>query len=280
MRLKLIICLIAVTSICAVQAAEKTYTNLPVLNPIIASSPRETGQSDFQWQGAVAAGRAIEVIGIFGNIRAEATAGSEVEVVANKHARRSNPDEVQIRMIKHEGGVTICAVYPRGEAGEPNDCQPGGGNSHTHNNDVRVDFTVRVPAGVRLVARTVDGDVDAVSLGGDVEACSVLGSIRISTSRYARAKTVTGSITASLGDANWPGQVEFETVTGEITLRLPAGSNTELHAESTTGNISTEFPLTIQGSLNRQEVNGTIGNGGRKLVLKTITGPIKLLRST
>ena len=280
MRLNQIICLVAVIGICAVQSAEKTYSHLSWPNSNTVSSPSETGLNDFQWQGAVAAGRAIEIIGIFGNIRAEATAGSEVEVVANKHARRSNPDEVQIRMLKHSGGVTICAVYPRGDAGEPNDCQPGGGNSHTHNNDVRVDFTVRVPAGVRLVARTVDGDVDAVSLGSDVEACSVLGSIRISTSRYARARTVTGSIVASLGDANWPGKIEFETVTGEITLRLPASSNTELHAESTTGNISTEFPLTVQATLNRQEMNGTIGNGGRKLVLKTITGPIKLLRAT
>ena len=280
MRLNRIIWLVVVAGICTVQAAEKTYNYLPVPSPSAVSSPRETGQNDFQWHGAITAGSAIEINGIFGNIRAEATSGREVEVVANKHARRSNLDEVQIRILKHDGGVTICAVYPRGEPGEPNDCQPGGGNSHTHNNDVRVDFTVRVPSSVRLVARTVDGDVDAASLNGDVEASSVLGNIRISTAGYARARTITGSITASLGDANWPGQIEFETITGEITLRLPARANTELHAESISGVISTEFPLTIQGSVNRQEMNGTIGNGGRKLVLKTISGPIKLLRAT
>ncbi len=280
MRLNRIICLVAVTGICTVQAAEKTDNHLPGPNPITVSSPREIGQNDFHWQGVVAPERAIEINGIKGNIRAEATSGSEVEVVANKHAGRSNPDDVQIRVLKHDGGVTICAVYPRGDPGEPNVCVPGGGSSHTHNNDVRVDFTVRVPSGVRLVARTVDGDVEAASLDGNVEASSVLGSIRISTAGYARAKTVTGSITASLGNANWPGQIEFETITGEITLSLPAKSNTELHAESISGIISTEFPLTIQGSVNRQEMNGTIGNGGRKLVLKTISGPIKLLRAT
>jgi hypothetical protein len=280
MRISRIICLVAVTGICTAQAAEKTYSYFPASNPSTVSSPREIGPNDFQWHGVVAVGRAIEINGIFGNIRAEATSGSEVEVVANKHARRSNPDEVQIRMLKHDGGVTICAVYPRGEPGEPNDCQPGGGNSHTHNNDVRVDFTVRVPAGVRLIARTVDGDVDAASLDGNVEACSVLGSIRISTAGYARARTITGSITATLGNANWPGQIEFETITGEITLKLPANLNTELHAESTTGNITTEFPLTVQGSATRQSMNGSIGNGGRKLLLKTISGPIRLLRAT
>ena len=279
-RLNRIICLVAVTGICTVQAAEKTYDRLRGPDPSAVMRSRATGQNDFQWQGRVAAGRAIEINGIFGNIRAEATSGSEVEVIANKHSRRSNPDEVQIRVLNHDGGVTICAVYPRGDPGEPNDCHPGGGNSHTHNNDVRVDFTVRVPSDVRLVARTVDGDVDAESLNGEVEACSVLGNIRISTAGYARAKTVTGSITASLGDANWPGQIAFETITGEISVKLPANLNTEVHAESTVGNISTEFPLTVQGSLNRQAMNGTIGNGGRKLVLKTISGPIRLLRAT
>lgn len=277
MRLNRIICLVAVTGIFMVQAA---HSHLRLPNPSSVSSPREIGQNDFHWQGVVASGRAIEINGIKGNIRAEAASGSEVEVVANKHAGRSNPDEVQIRTVKHDGGVTICAVYPRGDPGEPNQCVPGGGSSHTHNNDVRVDFTVRVPAGVRLIARTVDGDVEATSLDDNIEAYSVLGNLRISTAGYARARTITGSITASLGNANWPGQIEFETITGEITLKLPANSNTELHAESTTGNITTEFPLTVQGSATRQSMNGAIGNGGRRLILKTITGPIKLLRAT
>ncbi len=280
MRINLILCLIAVVSICAAQAADSTYSFLPGPNPFAVSNERDIAQNDFAWQGQILAGRALEINGIFGNIRSEATSGSQVEVVASKHARRSNPNEVQIRVLKHEGGVTICAVYPRGEPGEPNECQPGGGNSHTHNNDVRVDFTVRVPSGVRLVARTVDGDVDAASLHGEVEATSVLGNIRISTAGYARAKTVTGSITASLGNANWPGQIEFETITGEISLKLPADLNTEVHAESTTGNISTDFPLTVQGSLTRKAMNGIIGSGGRKLLLKTISGPIKLMRAT
>ena len=278
MRITRIICLVAVTGICLVQAAEtRSYLALP--NPSAASSPRVMAQNEFHWQGAITPGGAIEINGIFGSIRAEATSGSEVEVVAIKHAKRSNPDEVQIRMLKHDGGVTICAVYPRGDPGEPNVCEPGGGKSHTHNNDVRVDFTVRVPSGVRLIARTVDGNVEAALLDGNVEAYSVLGNIRISTAGYARAQTITGSITASLGNANWPGQIVFETITGEITLTLPARSNTELHAESITGVISTEFPLTVQASVGPRGMNGTIGNGGRRLLLKTINGDIKLLRA-
>ena len=61
-------------------------------------------------------------------------------------------------------------------------------------NDVSVRFTVRVPAGVRFVARTVNGDVAAEGLTGDVQATTVNGGVRLSTAGQADAETVNGSI--------------------------------------------------------------------------------------
>ena len=268
MSIRKIICLLAVVGI-FVAAANKAF-----------SSPSETQQNDFRWHGLVTAGQAIEINAIYGKITAEATSGSEVEVTAKKSSQLSNPDEVQIRNIQHSGGVTICAVYPSEDPKQPNECRPGDGKSHVHNNDVRVDFMVKVPAGVRLIARSVNGDIVASSLGGNIEAYSALGNIRISTTGYAQAKTVSGSITAFLGSADWSGQIQFESITGEIAVRLPAASNTELHAESVTGKISTEFPVTVQDSVNHHDMNGVIGSGGRKLVLKTLSGAITLQRES
>ena len=64
----------------------------------------------------------------------------------------------------------------------------------SRNNDVKVDFTVIVPAGVAFVGRTVNGGVKAIDLTGDVEARTVNGNITLATGGYARAKTVNGSI--------------------------------------------------------------------------------------
>lgn len=246
------------------------------------SLPRNARKGDFSFREAVAPGRVIEVKGEYGSIRAEPASGSEVEVTAVKHSARSNPAEVQIRTVRHAGGVTICAVYPSADPTRPNTCGPGDTSSHVHNNDVRVDFIVRVPAGVRLVARNVEGDIEVSSLGGNVEAYSSGGNIRISTAGYARATTVTGSITASMGRADWAGQLGFETSTGEITLRLPGGTGAEVHAESITGDISTEFPLTVHaaapGAPPARSIDGVIGSGGRKLRLKTVSGAIRLER--
>ena len=53
---------------------------------------------------------------------------------------------------------------------------------------MNVDFVVKVPAGVRLVARTVNGAVEASGLTGDVDAETVNGSVKIETSGVARGR--------------------------------------------------------------------------------------------
>ena len=45
-------------------------------------------------------------------MRAEPSGSNEVEVVAEKRAKRDNPEDVRIEVVPHAGGVTICAVYP------------------------------------------------------------------------------------------------------------------------------------------------------------------------
>ncbi len=192
----------------------------------LALVPRAaTGQSEFHWKGKVAPGKAIEIKGVNGDVRAVAGSG-DVEVTAVKHARRSDPDEVKIEVVQHEDGVTICAVYPS-DGRRENSCDAGdGGHMNVRDNDVTVDFTVRVPAGVRFVGRTVNGDVGAADLTGDVEANTVNGSIRISTAGYAEAQTVNGEIVASLGRATWSNALEFRTVNGGITLDLPRRPST------------------------------------------------------
>lgn len=263
-----------------VSAHEKEAPALALFEPRgVVPERRVAGEDEFRWNGRVASGRTIEIKGINGDVRAEPSSGSEVEVVANKHARRSNPSEVQIKVIEHDGGVTICAVYPSSDPNRPNECTVGDHwSSHTHNNDVTVDFTVRVPTGISFVGRTVNGDVETGALLGDVEAFTVNGSINVSARGYAVAKTVNGSITAAMGSADWPCALEFETVNGGITLNLPAALNTKLNAETLNGDISTDFPVTVEGRFNRHRLNGTIGDGKYQLTLKTINGSINMRR--
>src|SRR5438046_7286806 len=215
----------------------------------LALVPREAGaQGEFHWKGKVAPGKAIEIKGVHGDDRAEAGSG-DMEVSAGKHARRSDPDEVKIGVVQHGDGVRVCAVYP--SAGRrDNSCEAGDdGHMNVRDNDVTVDFPVRVPAGVRFLGKTVNGEVEAAVGSSDVEATTVNGSIRISTTGYAEAQTVNGEIVASLGRATWSDALEFRTVNGGITLDLPAGLSTEVRAKTVNGDIQTDFRLMVTGRL-------------------------------
>src|SRR3989449_9251216 len=97
---------------------------------------------------------------------------------------------------------------------------------NVRDNDVTVDFTVRVPAGVRFLGKTVNGEVEAAVGSSDVEATTVNGSIRISTTGYAEAQTVNGEIAASLGRATWSDALEIRTVNAGRPRAPPARSST------------------------------------------------------
>lgn len=237
---------------------------------------------EFNWSGVVAPGLAVEIKGVNGDITAESASTNEVQVTATKKSRRSDVNSVQIKVVPHAGGVTICALYPD-EDGTTGSCEPGSrsrntdsGNRHVRNNDVKVDFVVRVPQQVAFIGRTVNGGISAGSLSGNVITHTVNGSIKISTSGYAEAKTVNGGIFAKLGSATWPNSLEFTSVNGEIVLELPAGVSTEVEAQTLNGSISSDFPLNVTSMKDLKHLKGIIGGGGRQLLLKTLNGSINL----
>lgn len=243
------------------------------------------GQESFSWQGRLNAGQAVEIKGVNGSVRAVGYGGNQVEVVATKKGERSDPKSVEIRVVEHAGGVTICAVYPSNDPSRPNQCLPGkSGRMDVDDNDVEVNFNVRVPAGVRFIGHSVNGGVEANGIGSDVEASTVNGSINISASGIAEASTVNGSIKALMGSAIWPGDLRFNTVNGSITLDFPSGLSADVRAETLNGDLTSDFPMNVQsaeeGRRGRpKRISATIGSGGRAIVLKTVNGDIRLRRA-
>ena len=248
-----------------------------LLSAAVAASTASAATEDFSWEGRVAPGQAVEIKGISGDVDAGPASGDRVLVTAVKRGRRSDPASVQVKVVEHAGGVTICAVYPTPSGKPANDCQPGeGGRMSSNNNDVSVRFTVRVPAGVRFVGRTVNGDVAAEGLSGDVQATTVNGGVRLSTAGQAEAETVNGSITAAVGQADGSEALTFKTVNGSITVELPAAANADLRATTVNGTIDSDFSLHGPTRISRRSLSGTIGSGGRQLALETVNGSIRI----
>jgi hypothetical protein len=244
---------------------------------MLGGASRAVAQTDFQWHERLAPGQTIEIKGINGDVQATASSSGDVEVTATRSARRSNPADVRIEVVRHAGGVTICAVYPTVPGRQPNRCEPGGnGSSNTRDNDTVVHFDVRVPYGVGFVGRTVNGEINGESLQGDAEAHTVNGSVRLTTAGLAMASTVNGSVNVTMGRADWPNGASFKTVNGGITLTLPSIFDAELNAAVLNGSIRSDFPVSVTSRVTPRTLSGRIGNGGQELNLSTVNGSITL----
>ena len=258
-----------------------------LLNPIVlvagvwlAAAAYTAAATDFEWTGQLAPGQNIEIQGVNGSIRASAAPGGNILVTAVKTpGRRNNASEVRIETVASTGGVTVCAIYPS-PAGQPaNECRAGGrGRNDSRDNDTIVDFTVQVPAGIGLLAQTVNGSIDGEGLQGDVVGTTVNGSVNLSTTGSARATTVNGSINAAMGRAVWPNGGKFTTVNGDVTLRLPAAVNANVRLSTVSGGIRSDFPLTIDSNPGAKRADGVLGGGGQRLEVTTVNGGISLLR--
>lgn len=233
-----------------------------------ARASRQEG--DFSWTGELRAGQILEVVGVNGPVTAVAASGTRAEVRAAKRARRSDPAEVRIEVVEHAEGVTLCAVYP----GRDNSCEPGGGRNEVRDNDVQVAFEVRVPAGVRFHGATVNGGVDVRGLDAEVRARSVNGDVELSTTGPAQARTVNGSIRATLGSL--ASGLEFETVNGGIDLDVPDDAGADVEARWVNGGLQTDLPLLLRGTISRRRAEGTLGGGGPRLALTTVNGSIRI----
>jgi len=235
---------------------------------------------DFHWQGSLKAGQTLEVIDTNGEIDANRASGDTARVEGR---RGGSPDDhdMFIEVVEYGDGATICAVYAREKA--PGRCHRGGVSSESgdwwHGRRAKISFDVQVPRGVKLNAMTTNGRVHCLNLDSVVQAATTNGDVEVSTSEWASARTTNGGVRVSMGNAKWSGELELETTNGSVDVTLPASAEFQVHAATTNGGISSDFPVTVQGRFGPKSLSGTVGGGGRELRLATTNGGIDLKKS-
>jgi hypothetical protein len=129
-----------------------------------------------------------------------------------------------------------------------------------------------------LRAETVSGDLRAESVTGDVEATSVSGDVRLVNvvSKDVRTETVSGEI-GYTGSIESGGKYSFESHSGTLRLNIPRGSGAQFSVETFSGDVSTDFPVTIPANTRgRREgrVEFTLGDGRARVTAQTFSGSI------
>ena len=248
--------------------------------PAADAQERSTGR-DFSWDGRIPSGRWLYVRNLNGAVRVERATGDRAEVTAVKRWRRGNPEEVRIetrRIGGDDGDVIICAFW-NGDATCDEDGYHSRGNRERRrdrDNDTSVEFTVRLPAGVRIAASTINGSVRVDGATSEVDASTVNGQVTaISTGGPVRASTVNGDIEARMRELG-TGDLEYSTVNGSIEIEVPSNLDAELDMRTVNGSLSADFPITLQGRVNPRRIRATIGKGGRRIKLETVNGSVEL----
>jgi lia operon protein LiaG len=67
-------------------------------------------------------------------------------------------------------------------------------------------------------------------------------------------------------------------VSGDIRLEVPKGFGADLSLTTVSGDIDSDFPITLGGSnrWSRRRVDARIGDGGRRLDVSTVSGDLRL----
>jgi hypothetical protein len=128
----------------------------------------------------------------------------------------------------------------------------------------------------------LDGDFEMQP--DDLRASSITGPFRLDTkSKAVHLDDVSGEIHIQNRNATIELQpklplapIDVNNVHGDIRLNVPASAGFQLNAESTGGDINTDFNLQVDNERRNSSVHGSVGKGGPLVTLKSDHGTIEI----
>lgn len=128
----------------------------------------------------------------------------------------------------------------------------------------------------KIRINTVSGDIKGMHLTGDVHLNTVSGGVDFDQSDLPSisASTVSGDLNMEtpLGE----GPYKFNSVSGDLTLKLPPDSHCSAELQSMSGALSIRFPVTSVLHQNGRHLSDIQG-GGVKLSLQSVSGDMQII---
>ncbi len=241
------------------------------------------GAQDTRFERTMPSGDRLELSNINGTIRVTQGTSRKAEITVTKRVKSGDGNLVKAILEEGDGFVHVCTVYLNRD---PNRSTCRGGNNNDSDKDrrfehfdVQLDYVVVLPAGVKLDAESVNGDISIRGVDTPASVSTVNGKIDFDGVGAHRLETVNGSITGRFSSSGWSGDLALETVNGSIELSLPADFGADIRGQTVNGGIDFgEFPVTMRGKWGPKTFSGKIGSGGRSVSIETVNGSVKLLR--
>ena len=255
---------------CDIQAGENGHFSVDIAS----------GKATDTWSRTytVAAGGRFELINVNGRITAESTDGKDV-VVEGKRTAKGRSDEAakellgKLEIREEVGGSTV-----RVESRPPRTSGFGGHE---------IEWTVKVPKGLTVDLRTINGGVRLDGLSGEIHAKTTNGGVKGQNiiPETLEASSVNGGIEIELGaPLDSTDSVEISTVNGGASLQMPSESKATITARAVNGGVRVndldikqdEEPHEFE---RKRRLNGTMNGGGAKVSISTTNGGVRLSRN-
>ncbi|HET6978202.1 MAG TPA: hypothetical protein VFI24_17860 [Pyrinomonadaceae bacterium] len=135
----------------------------------------------------------------------------------------------------------------------------------------RADLSIETHNGGIAIA-DVNGRIDFTALNGGVVLKRVGGAVRGSTTN--------GGLVIELTGDRWDGDsLDVSTTNGGVIMSVPENYSANLQTGTVNGSVSVDFPVTVQGRLNKQ-IALNLGSGGATVKAMTTNGGVHLKRAT
>ena len=219
----------------------------------------------------------LDLANISGDVIISRGTGSDATIEIVKTAHGPSAEEartmlglVQVEVTERSGRAEVRTRYPNSD-------EMRGANRRNVN--VSVTYTVTAPAGARITAHSISGNVSARDMHGELTMESVSGNVVIANGgRVAGAKSISGNVEITGADID--GNLEASSVSGTVTARRIKARQLSLNTVS--GNLSVEDAdasrVELQAVSGNVDLLGTLSRGGR-YTLSSHSGEIKVMLS-
>jgi DUF4097 and DUF4098 domain-containing protein YvlB len=213
-------------------------------------------------------GGTVSLHNFSGAVRIVGADVNEVTIDAVRTASRDRLDHIKLDVQTSGSVVNI-------EANK----KDAGWNEH-NDNVVKTEFDVQIPRHARLEIKVFSSGVQVRNVGGEQAIETFSGDVRVENGpARIKAKTFSGGIDVGL-TAGAPGlDLDLESFSGSIGVRVPDGARASLDFDSFSGKLTSDVPMTV-GEQRKGRLRGSLNGGDpqHSVRLKTFSGDVKIGR--
>ena len=208
------------------------------------------------------------------DVRAQSTSGDieltdiwgEIDVSATSGNIRSEDSKGDISARTSSGNIRILGVE---EAERPHDIRVRASSGDVVLKDIEGDIDVETSSG-EIDTENSQGIISARASSGDIKILEARGGVQA-------VRTSSGDIWVELEEIyEAVSEMSFQSSSGDISLFVPSDVGADVDIRTTSGRITTDVAITVEGTMGRNELRGTIGDGGIFIKLRATSGDVAL----